>query len=314
MVDEVAMAKAISDIKNGLLLSYRKAAKKYNLCHETIRKRMNGVLPKQIAHRGKQLFTPQQEKEIVKWIIESDEAGNGRSRHDIVEYAELFLLLDRQLASIGGSWFERFKKRHKEIHVVQGRKISSLRVKAATPDQIKEYFHKYDLIVRQHQIPNENIFNYDESGFIMGQGKSSRVAVPSYKNRTYVKSTEGRDSCTVIEAINMSGEKLIPGIIFKGQTLRTGWFNDDASDYYYSVSKCGYTSYWLSWRWLEEVFIPQVKEKTNQGKVLLIMDGHGSHKTKKFRETCEDNNIIPLYLPPHSTHLLQPWTLESLDQ
>ena len=41
---------------------------------------MNGVLPKQIAHRGKQLFTPQQEKEIVKWIIESDEAGNGRSR------------------------------------------------------------------------------------------------------------------------------------------------------------------------------------------------------------------------------------------
>ena len=72
-------------------------------------------------------------------------------------------------------------KRHKEIHVVQGRKISSLRVKAATPDQIKEYFHKYDLIVRQHQIPNENIFIYDESGFIMGQGKSSRVAVPSYK-------------------------------------------------------------------------------------------------------------------------------------
>lgn len=91
----------------------------------------------------------------------------------------------------------------------------------------------------------------------MGQGKSSRVAVPSYKNRTYVKSTEGRDSCTVIEAISMSGEKLIPGIIFKGQTLRTGWFNDDASDYYYSVSKCGYTSYWLSWRWLEEVLFPK---------------------------------------------------------
>ena len=45
----------------------------------------------------------------------------------------------------------------------------------------------------------------------MGQGKSSRVAVPSYKNRTYVKSTEGRDSCTVIEAISMSGEKLIRG-------------------------------------------------------------------------------------------------------
>ena len=141
---------------------------------------MNGVLPKQIAHRGKQLFTPQQEKEIVKWIIESDEAGNGRSRHDIVEYAELFYCwTDNWLVSVVLGL--NALKRHKEIHVVQGRKISSLRVKAATPDQIKEYFHKYDLIVRQHQIPNENIFNYDESGFIMGQGKSSRVAVPSYK-------------------------------------------------------------------------------------------------------------------------------------
>lgn len=42
---------------------------------------------------------------------------------------------------------------------------------------------------------------------------------------------------------------------------------------------------------------------------MLIMDGHGSHKTDEFRETCEKNNIIPMYLPPHSTHLLQPLDL-----
>ena len=106
----------------------------------------------------------------------------------------------------------------------------------------------------------------------------------------------------------MSGEKLIPGIIFKGQTLRTGWFNDDAqttTTQSPNVDILLIGCLGVGWR----RFYSPSERKTNQGKVLLIMDGHGSHKTKKFRETCEDNNIIPLYLPPHSTHLLQPLDL-----
>ncbi|CAX39656.1 transposase, putative [Candida dubliniensis CD36] len=84
--------------------------------------------------------------------------------------------------------------------------------------------------------------------------------------------------------VSLSGEVLVAAIIFKGQYSRSGWIDDEAPDYYYSGSKSGYTTYWLSWRWLEEVFIPQVKERTNNGKVLLIMNGHGSHKTNKFKK------------------------------
>ena len=39
---------------------------------------------------------------------------------------------------------------------------------------------------------------------------------------------------------------------------------------------------------------------------LLILDGHGSHLTPKFDQICEENNIIPVCMPPHSSHLLQP--------
>lgn len=39
---------------------------------------------------------------------------------------------------------------------------------------------------------------------------------------------------------------------------------------------------------------------------LLILDGHGSHATAEFDHFCTQNKIIPLYLPPHSSHLLQP--------
>jgi hypothetical protein len=39
---------------------------------------------------------------------------------------------------------------------------------------------------------------------------------------------------------------------------------------------------------------------------LLILDGHGSHLTPKFDQLYATNNIIPICMPSHSSHLLQP--------
>ncbi|KAL1956001.1 hypothetical protein VTO42DRAFT_7901 [Malbranchea cinnamomea] len=39
---------------------------------------------------------------------------------------------------------------------------------------------------------------------------------------------------------------------------------------------------------------------------LLILDGHGSHNGPEFDRFCMENSIIPLYMPSHSSHLLQP--------
>ena len=39
---------------------------------------------------------------------------------------------------------------------------------------------------------------------------------------------------------------------------------------------------------------------------LLILDGHSSHDTASFDHFCMERKIIPLYMPPHSSPLLQP--------
>jgi len=39
---------------------------------------------------------------------------------------------------------------------------------------------------------------------------------------------------------------------------------------------------------------------------LLILNGHKSHVLIPFIEYCEAYKIVPLCLPPHSTHILQP--------
>jgi len=45
---------------------------------------------------------------------------------------------------------------------------------------------------------------------------------------------------------------------------------------------------------------------TKGGMHLLIIDGHDSHVTWEFLDYCLQNDIIPLCLPAHSTHILQP--------
>jgi hypothetical protein len=39
--------------------------------------------------------------------------------------------------------------------------------------------------------------------------------------------------------------------------------------------------------------------------VLLILDGHESHKSLAFQDLCEENKIITLCMPPHSSYILQ---------
>jgi hypothetical protein len=39
---------------------------------------------------------------------------------------------------------------------------------------------------------------------------------------------------------------------------------------------------------------------------LLILDGHESHHSTEFELYYQQNNIITLCIPPHSSYLLQP--------
>jgi hypothetical protein len=54
------------------------------------------------------------------------------------------------------------------------------------------------------------------------------------------------------------------------------------------------------------VFLPQTATSEPR---LLILDGHGSHKTTDFMYLCYQNNVHLLFLPPYTLHVLQPLDL-----
>ena len=97
-------------------------------------------------------------------------------------------------------------------------------------------------------------------------------------------------------------------VIFAGKTHRTSWFNDTElpPDWQIAVSDKGWTNDQLGLQWLEHLFEPYTRDCTKGIYRLLILDGHSSHLTPLFDKYCTDHKIIPLCMPPGSSHILQP--------
>jgi len=94
-------------------------------------------------------------------------------------------------------------------------------------------------------------------------------------------------------------------VLLKGKIMTTDQIVDLPDGYHLGVSQKGWTSDMSALYWLQ-IFDEQTRLRTVGRYRMLIFDGHGSHITVPFLEYCEEHNIVPFCLPPHSTHLLQP--------
>jgi hypothetical protein len=97
----------------------------------------------------------------------------------------------------------------------------------------------------------------------------------------------------------------------KGHDLQDTWFqNLDGvpRDVLFGVSPNGWTDNSKALAWLERSFGPgsETEKKAAGQWRMLIFDGHISHVNREFLSTCLDYKVLPLCLPPHTTHFSQP--------
>ena len=115
---------------------------------------------------------------------------------------------------------------------------------------------------------------------------------------------------TIIECISLKGIHIPPMIILKGKEQQAAWYQEPNlhadTGWKLALSQNGWTTDEIGLHWLKELFEPLSKQHSTGAKWLLILDGHSSHMTAEFDDFCKENAIICLYMPPHTSHLLQP--------
>ena len=109
---------------------------------------------------------------------------------------------------------------------------------------------------------------------------------------------------TLIAAINAMGWAIAPYLIFKAKNHDASWYPDLKPQWRIGVSNNGWTTNDLRVAWLRH-FVKQIQGQRVGSHVLLIIDGHESHKSVAFQDLCKENKIITLCMPPHLSHILQ---------
>lgn len=208
---------------------------------------------------------------------------------------------------IGKNWVSRFVNTQQELQIKWDRKMHSQRALCQDPVKFRAWFELVEATRLKYGILDKDIYNFDETGFMMGVASCiSKVVTSSDRvGRAATIQPGNREWVTTIECVNASGWSIPPLIILAAKRHQASWYRDIPGDWTIAVSDNGWTTDLLGLSWLEH-FNNHTKSRTAGVHRLLILDGHSSHATPEFDQYCAENKIISLCMPAHSSHLLQP--------
>ena len=303
---EGRIACAIHALQNNQIASIREAARIYRVNYNTLLRRYHGHPPRAQTIANSRNLDDDEEQTLTEWILDLAARGYPPRKWMVEDTANMLRRL-REKPPVGKNWVANYVSRTPEVRIAQSKKYDYQRAKQEDPEVISEHFRLLRNVANKHGIQDDDIYNMDEIGFLRGDIGTAKVVTAADGPRYHIQPGD-RDWMSVIECINVAKRRIPAMVIAKGKVFQNVWFDPNAGipdDWVIAHSETGWSNDRLGYLWLTEVFDPCTKQHT-KGKRLLIMDGHSSHCSEPFETYARNNNIIPLWLPSHSSHILQP--------
>lgn len=210
----------------------------------------------------------------------------------------------RKLA--GKDWFKGFMRRNPNLSLRKAQGISLARAEGMNRQEVDAYFKLLKEVLQKNNLMEKpgSIFNMDETGVQLNNEPGAVVAEKGTKSVHVLSSSERGETVTVVACANAEGVFLPPYCIMKGVNKKDEYKDGLPPGSTIKMNKkSAYMNSDLFTDWLCEHFIP----RKPPGKVLLILDGHSSHMNSVgMLDLAEENGVILLCLPSHTTHYLQP--------
>ena len=297
---------AMSAFQSGQCASISVAATAYNVPKTTLFRRIHGGTAREDYTPPNKNLSNTEEEVLVRNILKLDAQGLPPTISLVRDMADT-ICRARGAPSVGVRWANKFVKRTPALDVKLGRTYECQRRLCEDPRIIGDWFALVKNTINKYGILPEDTYNFDETGFQMGQISTSKVVTATDRlgRPKQVKPTN-TEWVTLIQGACADGSLIPPFIILKGKEFNQTWFYQGLpSSWTLSVSPNGWTSNQIGHQWIQH-FERHTRSKTIGSKRLLVLDNHESHITPEFRTFCEDKEIILLWMPPHSSHLLQP--------
>ena len=295
---------AIQDINFQQLLSERRAAAIYKVPRRTLVDRRAGRRPRRDCEPNRKRLTKLLEEAVVLRILEGSDRGLPSSKADVRDMADK-LPRERGGDAVGKNWVDRFIQRTPELQTRWTRPYDRQRAACEDPAVIQPWFSLVQSMKAKYGIVDEDMYNFDESGFLMGKISSQLVVTGSRKPGKRKKLQPGDRECvTLVQGVGSTGKVIPPFLILAGKVLISNWSTEDLlRGWVINVSPTSWTNNNLALAWLHHF---DTHAKPVGVYRLLIIDGHESYCLVDFQDLCKEKKIITLCMLAHSSHLLQP--------
>jgi hypothetical protein len=152
----------------------------YHVHSRTLQRRRRGVQSRRdIISNSRKLFNLEEET-LVQFILKLDSQGFP-PRVSFVEAMANCLLADGNASPVGTRWANNFIKRQPELKMRFFRRYDYQRAKCEDLTIICNWFRLIENTIAKYGIQLYDIWNFDETGFIMGMILSGMVVTGSEK-------------------------------------------------------------------------------------------------------------------------------------
>jgi hypothetical protein len=137
------------------------------------------------------------------------------------------LLTTRGKEPVGKNWTERFISRSDELKMAFNRAKDRQRILQEDPEVIGAWFTLVSKTTTEFGVHEDDIHNFDETGFQMGVIGSMKVVTGSERpTRPQLVQLGDREWVTVIQAVCSAGYATPPFIIYKGHVHISAWYEE----------------------------------------------------------------------------------------
>lgn len=312
--EETRVLQACDAYANGAFSSRQKAADHFGVPYGRVKRRMKGINSRSTRPATNRRLTDFEEKGLILWMKEREQlgvrVGVGELQNEALRViGRRTLRIDTELPKpLGEHWAKRMIFRRALQTLIEKPKEAARQI-AEDPITISNWFTHITQILDElglDQSPDD-IWNYDESGVIIGQGKRRKVIGFDKSLTATAGSNSTRLQVTVGEAVNAAGSFIPPMVILPGEEHQQRWYSQSTvpGNYMIGCTTSGYTNDELNLDWIKHFVYWSSRQQKHKYRALFI-DGHKTHMTEEFLGVYSMNDVLPLVFPPHLTHIMQP--------
>jgi hypothetical protein len=225
---ENRILEALGALSSSNITNIKAVAQEYSVSYYTLRRRFQGNQPSTNQKATHSRLSEAQEHALCRRIRSQVAHGFPMQKKQIVACAEWILQLGSggRAQTLGGHWFTRWSKRHPEMHEIHTKAMENSRKSACSAIDITEWFELLKKCKEEFDIQDTDIWNFDETGFQVGNLKGAAVFVPREIKKAFIRDPHNRELVTSVECVSVAGEALLSFIIVKGASLPERWFRD----------------------------------------------------------------------------------------